>query len=283
MPRRRRMSERDVWIEGPFDGEWAFQFSERMRSVQESLYDIAGGMARSPSRTETKLRRIIERAPYAFDAYHQLAFILWYGQRNPREALAVLEQGLSKARELFPERFEFGVSQLPWGMLENRPFLRMYESLGSRHLELEEVEQARKIFEGIVAMNPSDNQGVRDTLCSCYFAKGNPESVLKLCSLYEDDGMPAIEYGRILARLKLGRTDEAKKSLMGALKYSENIAMEISSSRHKLMKADDDLRPIEMGSRFEAQLYWTHFGRFWEETPGAVEFVRAHATKVSTG
>lgn len=282
MLRQTKGSVRNAWIEGPFDGAWSFQFSDRMSDVQDNLYDMAETMADSPSKSEKKLRNVIEKNPYAFDAYNQLAFILWYGQRSPKVALEVLTLGLSKAKELFPERFELGKSQLPWAVLENRPFLRMYESLGSRHLELGELKQAIKVFEDIITMNPGDNQGVRETLCICYFRSDNPGAVLALCDVFEEDGMPAIEYGRILALLRLGRKDEAERVLKDALKYSENVAIEIARNKHKRLKPEDDLRPIEMGSRFEAELYWMHFGKFWEETRGAVEFVREHTTMVST-
>lgn len=251
-----------------------------MSGVQEYLYHIADTMADSPSKAGKRLRKIIEKEPYAFDAYHQLAFILWYGQRNPKEGLEVLTRGLSRAKELFPKGFEPGKSELRWAILENRPFLRMYESMGSRHLELGELEQATKVFEDIITMNPADNQGVRETLCICYFRRDDPEAVLRLCNAFEGDGMPAVEYGRILALLKLGRKDEAEKRLKDALRYGENVAIEIARDKHKRLKLEDDLRPVEMGSRFEAELCWMHFGKFWQETRGAIEFVREHGSRV---
>jgi hypothetical protein len=51
----------DVWMEGPYDdGEWSFQFSDRMHEVQQTLYDIGESMSNSPSRAERKLTRIID-------------------------------------------------------------------------------------------------------------------------------------------------------------------------------------------------------------------------------
>jgi tetratricopeptide (TPR) repeat protein len=273
-------------MEGPYeDGEWAFQFSGPMRDVQEKLYDIGSSLGDSPSSAEKRLRRMIEEggeARYAFDAYHQLAFILWYGRRDPKGALGVLKTGLSRAEELFPKGFELGKSGLPWGVLENRPFLRMYESPGSRHLELGELDAAIKVFEDIVSMNPGDNQGIRETLSSCYFARADPESVLRLCDKYEDDTTAGITYGRVLALLKLGRTGEAKKALGEALEYGENIAIEITRKKHRRLRPEDELMPVEWGSRFEAELHWMRFGRYWEETPGGIEFVGRLATGAAT-
>ena len=64
-----------------------------------------------------------------------------------------------------------------------------------------------------------------------------------------------------------------------AFEHGENIAIEMMRKKHRRLKPDDDLRPIESGSRFEGELYWKHFGRFWEGTKGSIKFVKDAATK----
>ena len=50
---------------------------------------------------------------------------------------------------------------LPWGMIDNRPFLRCLHGLGLCHWALEDFKKARGIFERMLWLNPSDNQGAR--------------------------------------------------------------------------------------------------------------------------
>ena len=50
---------------------------------------------------------------------------------------------------------------LPWGMLHNRAFLRCLHGYGLCLWRLGRLEEARKLFERILALNPNDNQGVR--------------------------------------------------------------------------------------------------------------------------
>lgn len=50
---------------------------------------------------------------------------------------------------------------LPWGHINNRPFLRCMQGYGLSLWRLGKSEEARNIFEKMLWLNPSDNQGVR--------------------------------------------------------------------------------------------------------------------------
>lgn len=50
---------------------------------------------------------------------------------------------------------------LPWGYIDNRPFLRCLHGFGLCLWRYERFEEAERIFERILWLNPSDNQGVR--------------------------------------------------------------------------------------------------------------------------
>ena len=50
---------------------------------------------------------------------------------------------------------------LPWGLIDNRPFLRCLHGFGLCLWHLERFEEAGRIFDRMLWLNPSDNQGVR--------------------------------------------------------------------------------------------------------------------------
>ncbi|MHB8547487.1 MAG: tetratricopeptide repeat protein [Nitrosotalea sp.] len=260
------------------DRTWYFEFSDEMVDIQGRIYDIAESIAQSPSKAAKNLMVIIEKHPYSFDAYDRLAFILFYGYRKLDESIELLQKGLLRSKELFPEGFVFGKSDLPWTVMENRPFLRMYCSLGLRFMDGGKMEKARKILEDILGMNPDDNQGLREVLCSCYFEAGDMQSVLELCNKYADDSTPAILFGRVLALFKVGRMDEAERALREAVRYGGNVALEIMAKKHRKFK-ETGIGYVECGSKKEAGLYWNDFERYWDKTAGAVEFVRNQARK----
>jgi hypothetical protein len=50
---------------------------------------------------------------------------------------------------------------LPWGWIDNRPFLRCMHGFGLCLWRLDRFEEATCIFDRMLWLNPSDNQGVR--------------------------------------------------------------------------------------------------------------------------
>ena len=259
-------------------GVWCFEFSEQMRNVEAMLYDMTMSILASPPKAEKKLYSIIERYPCAFDGYDRLAYVLYFVGGRRDETVQVLGKGLARAKELFPREFSLGKSNLPWGVIENRPFFRMYKTLGVVLKDSGDIAGAREVFRDIVGMNPDDNQGVRELLCSCFFQLGDNQAVLELCKKYEDDGMAAMTFGKALALFKAGRVDEARKALKEAVRYGANIATEITAKKHSKLR--DRYSAYEWGSKREAELYWDEFGGYWDEA--AVRFVREEARKGGT-
>ena len=50
---------------------------------------------------------------------------------------------------------------LPWGFVDNRPFLRCLQGFGLCCWRLGRFEEAEHVFQRMLCLNPSDNQGVR--------------------------------------------------------------------------------------------------------------------------
>ena len=50
---------------------------------------------------------------------------------------------------------------LPWGHTDNRPFLRCLHGYGLCLWRLKRFEEAERVFDQLLWLNPSDNQGVR--------------------------------------------------------------------------------------------------------------------------
>ena len=50
---------------------------------------------------------------------------------------------------------------LPWGLINNRPFLRCLQGYGLCLWRLGDIEPARQVFERMLWLSPGDNQGIR--------------------------------------------------------------------------------------------------------------------------
>jgi tetratricopeptide (TPR) repeat protein len=78
--------------------------------------------------------------------------------RLPKGALTHFEIGMRIAELSFPTDFD-GV--FLWGHIYNRPYLRCLHGFGLCLWRLGRIDEALRVFERILALNPPDNQGVR--------------------------------------------------------------------------------------------------------------------------
>jgi len=77
---------------------------------------------------------------------------------RPADALRHYEAGFRIGELSLGEGFD-GV--LPWGRIDNRPFLRCMHGFGLCLWRLKRFKEAGRIFDRMLWLNPSDNQGVR--------------------------------------------------------------------------------------------------------------------------
>jgi tetratricopeptide (TPR) repeat protein len=76
----------------------------------------------------------------------------------PKDAVHHYEAGFKIGELSLGDKFD-GV--LRWGWIDNRPFLRCMHGYGLCLWRLERFEEAKQIFDRMLWLNPSDNQGVR--------------------------------------------------------------------------------------------------------------------------
>ena len=90
------------------------------------------------------------------DAHSHLGNFVF--DHNPDDAIRHYEVGLRIGELSLGDGFT-GV--LPWGLIDNRPFLRCMHGYGLCIWRLGRFDEAEHIFEKMLWLNPSDNQGVR--------------------------------------------------------------------------------------------------------------------------
>ena len=221
---------------------------------------------------EKQYRQLISDYPEFVDVHHHLALLLSETGRE-EEAFEIWQEIVAFGLSCFPADFSFDQDVLPWGILENRPFLRVYQGFGLELLARRRIEEALAIFSNILDLNPGDNQGVRALAIGCHLHLGHPAEVLEICERYNDDGMEHVLFGRALALYQLGELDDAEMALRFAAECLPLVAKELAKSRHRRPK---ELRTdyITYGSADQAYHYWTEHGPYWKKTPGAIAFVR---------
>ena len=256
-----------------YTGEWCFSEPRCVSRVMEK-FDDALESWRVGARTEADraLRAVIKQCPIHIDALHHLA--LMDDERGLEEEAYWLERAAAMIglAALGPE-WEFSQRKLPWGFLENRPFLRAYHGYALSLMRRQNTVEARGIFENILATNPNDNQGIRYILPELLFQAREPSRVLALCADYPDDIGAAILYGKALALVQLERPAEAQQAMEVAIAHDPLVALELTKKRHakpiSLMSGY-----ITVGGADAAYEYWSHYGKCWDKTPAALELLK---------
>jgi tetratricopeptide (TPR) repeat protein len=77
---------------------------------------------------------------------------------GPKDAIRHYEVGVRIGELSLGPDFD---GLLPWGHIDNRPFLRCMHGFGLCLWRIGRFEEAERIFERMLWLNPSDNQGVR--------------------------------------------------------------------------------------------------------------------------
>ncbi len=261
-----------------FKNEWRFQFPRLDERVTDMFYDALDDLdAGEVRQAETSLRLLLDGYPEFIDAHHHLAVILDETRRH-KEARQRWETALRIGRNAFPKTFRHGRHRLPWGVLENRPFLRVCQSWAIKMLEERRIPDALAVCEDMLSMNPNDNQGMRAVAIDCYFRLRQPINVLALCKHYPDDAMEEVLYGLPLALFQLGRKEEARSALRTAVELLPNVPKELLKKTHRPPK---NLNPgfVTQGGADQAYYYWKYNGGHWANTGGALEFLASITRK----
>ncbi len=90
------------------------------------------------------------------DAHAHLGYLVF--DRYPTRAIRHYEVGVRIGEWSLGQRFN---GLLPWSCIDNRPFLRCMQGFGLCLWRLRRFQEAWHIFNTMLWLNPSDNQGVR--------------------------------------------------------------------------------------------------------------------------
>jgi hypothetical protein len=129
-----------------FDSDPILESNER-----KDAGDIAGA--------QELLEQLLEADLRCLDAHAHLGNLVFH--HSPQWACHHYEVGVRIGELSLGDGFE-GV--LPWGLIDNRPFLRCMHGFGLCLWRMERWEDAARVFDQMLWLTPSDNLGVRSLL-----------------------------------------------------------------------------------------------------------------------
>lgn len=222
----------------------------------------------------------LKRHPKAWDScsiLDDLAGLLWEEAELSDIAGSLLVRILDRGEDILNgvrKKLPPG-AVVPWAMLENRPCLR----LADRNIGLLDDGDEEKILlmKRMLSLNPNDNHGYRSLLMEHYLKTGRNREAADLSEKYLDDIMVEVSFGRALALYRLKDKRTANKAINQACKLHPKVPRFLLSKRPK----KPQIRPgmVQVGGDDEAWLYREDMLDTWKATPGALEWLAAHAPK----
>jgi hypothetical protein len=216
-------------------------------------------------------RQALAICPDCTDAYVLLAE---HAHRR-KEALSLYEQALAAGeRALGPEGFAKAAGHF-WMMLDTRPYMRARLGLALAVWRDGRRDEAIGHMQGLLQLNPNDNQGVRYTLAPCLLAEDRDADLATLLAQYPESSA-FFSYARaLLAFRKGGDTPEARELLDAARAANQHIPDYLTGREFPPDEEPDGYSP---GQESEAISYIRANMVHWKSTPGAVAWLRARAS-----
>jgi tetratricopeptide (TPR) repeat protein len=110
-----------------------------------------------------------------------------------------------------------------WGEIETRPYMRVLNDLAFSFHELGREDEAIGVFERMLELNPSDNQGVRYPLTGIYLAGRRYQEARSLFDRFPEEQGMTIGWGRVLERYASGDINGAERALKAAREWNPHV------------------------------------------------------------
>ena len=159
-----------------------------------------------------------------------------------------------------------------WGILETRPYMRARSQLAQALVEANRLDEAVLEHEGMLDLNPGDNQGIRYGLLALYLAQKRLEDAAKMFETYDEREYSAIfGWAYVLDRFLVGDITGAEEALKQTCERNPHT-MAYFLGHRKLPKNMPG--SYSMGSNEEAMIAYDILKIAWKKHPKAKKWLK---------
>lgn len=159
-----------------------------------------------------------------------------------------------------------------WGWIETRPFMNAKLGLAVCLWERGNRDEALGHLRELLRLNPNDNQGVRSILAAYLLECSLHDELAALLKAYKEDTSADLSFSRaLLAFRQHGDSAKSRKALAAAIEQNPHVRAYLAGEK----TLPESLPPFySPGADSEAQHYIDSFKKGWDETPGAIDWLR---------
>jgi tetratricopeptide (TPR) repeat protein len=166
---------------------------------------------------------------------------------------------------------------LEWGFHGNRPALRLLAQLIFDDEDKPCSAETLALIERMLALNPSDNHGMRVLAMGNYLMQDRFDSAIALAERYPGDVHPDILFGNILALYAGGQHDQARSALRHAHSFLPGIVPMLLAEKPRRPRNEAGKGFMAHDSLYQAWHYRRDYLALWQRQPGALEWLREQA------
>ncbi len=159
-----------------------------------------------------------------------------------------------------------------WQVDETRPYMRAKLSLADCLCGQGRYAEASRHFEELLHLNPNDDQGVRYWYSLCLFAMGDDEALQHLLDRFAWDATAPWTYARALFLYRTRGPERARNALRQALESNRHVPDFLLAIEELPAEVPE---VVGIGSKEEAAAVAEALCEAWEDTPGALAWLRA--------
>jgi tetratricopeptide (TPR) repeat protein len=162
-----------------------------------------------------------------------------------------------------------------WGDVGSRPYMRARFGLARCLDDLGRRDDALTHYRELLRLNPGDNQGVRYALLNALLLAGRDDEAGTLLLQFEDEPTALWQYGQALWTFRRdGDGPASRQRLRAAVRANRHVPGYLAGDNEWTAPSPTS---YAMGSREEAVICVDELGDAWTATPGALDWLAAHA------
>ena len=236
-----------------------------LERAQDLMYDTWEADGRRAIRLAKKA---LKTSPDCADAY---VFLADNDARDIVESRDLYQKGVEAGERALGEDIFAEDAGHFWGITETRPYMRAREGLANLQWLLGHRDEAIAHIQGMLRLNPGDNQGVRYTLMHWLLQEDRGAELEQLFTDYGDDVGVNLMYSRTLYAFRQeGDSQQSRKLLNEAIEWNKHVP---DFLLHRKAPPIEQSPYITMGGEDEAAMYFGMAVREWQATPGALEWL----------
>ena len=210
-------------------------------------------------------RRRVQLRPWDLSAMEDLAIAhSSLGHYDEYDALRneIVRRGLA----MLPPGFNWEENALPWGTIENRPFLRAYFHQATKEEERGSHGTAKAMWARLEHVSARDAMGTRYEVLRMAVKLEEWNEAGAIVDRLEEEAHAEVEFARVLCLHALDRRREAESAMDDAAEAYPIVASRIM--QHERGPGRGKWDGYTVGSYSEAERYWTRYAPAWTGRSG---------------